>query len=400
MNDLIGWLFLTVILFFILVWKRKNKYLANVLLIAFLLRAILIVLQNYGLVIIPDSTGDTVKFNLHAIEFSRNQGLSVMFDFFYNDSFLISRIIGIFYTIFGESKLMALTLSVALGTVSVYLAYRICFEIWDHQSAKKAAWASALFPTLVLYSSLILREVYIVFVLLIALLNIVNFIKKKSMISFLLIIVSFYILSLFHGVMFLGLFVFIFFYFLEFLKKEILNLIYNFKVNIIFLLCISILLISIIAFNNNITIPYVPNNINYFFSQTNAGLYGVAAYPQWLYINGFYDLIPKSIIKILYFLYSPFIWDVKNIYHTLGLLDSFLYFVLTLYLLKNIKKIWSNPTARFFLLILIVYLITHALGVGNFGTGIRHKSKVVIIFIILAVPKINRFIIKKNYLKD
>ena len=27
MNDLIGWLFLTVILFFILVWKRKNKYL-------------------------------------------------------------------------------------------------------------------------------------------------------------------------------------------------------------------------------------------------------------------------------------------------------------------------------------------------------------------------------------
>jgi len=51
---------------------------------------------------------------------------------------------------------------------------------------------------------------------------------------------------------------------------------------------------------------------------------------------------------------------------------------------------------------LIVYVTIHGLGVGNFGTAIRHKSKFVVILIVLAAPKIHKFILstqKKTYKK-
>ena len=401
MPNLIGWLFLLIIFFFIIVWGKKNKHLINVILVAFLLRVVLIVLQIYSPITLPDSTGDAIQFESRAVEFSRNQGLSIIFDFLEKDSYLISRIIAVFYTIFGESKFLALSISVALGTMSVYLIYYICFEVWDYRSAKKAAWVIALFPSLVLYSSLILREAYIVFVLLIALIGIVNFMKKNSYFSLFLALASFYILLLFHGAMSLGAFILIFYLAIKLFKNGLFNLIYKLKINTSFLIVIILTFVTfILVMNNNILIQYIPTNIDSFFTNINLGLYDTAAYPSWLYINNDYDLIPKTIVKVFYFLYSPFIWDIKSTYHTLGLLDSLLYFILTVYLIKNRNSFRSNPITSIFILMLILYIIVFSLGVGNFGTGIRHKSKLVVLFIILAAPQINRFIItKKNYLK-
>ncbi len=163
MEDLLGWFFLLIIFLYIFIWTKKYPQVKNFLLAAFLLRALCVVINEYEIIILPDSQFDAQTFELTAREFSRNYGLSVVFDFFKTDSLLVSRIISIFYTIFGESKMIAQSISVALGTASVYLVYHLCLMLWDHHSAKKAAWVSALFPTLILYSSLTFREPYIVF---------------------------------------------------------------------------------------------------------------------------------------------------------------------------------------------------------------------------------------------
>ena len=44
----------------------------------------------------------------------------------------------------------------------------------------------------------------------------------------------------------------------------------------------------------------------------------------------------------------------------------------------------------------MVYIIVFAIGVGNFGTGIRHRSKFAMILILLAAPLIKNFIFKKK----
>ena len=160
----------------------------------------------------------------------------------------------------------------------------------------------------------------------------------------------------------------------------------------------------ILLLTDNFSIPYLPSlfDLDSIIFKANLGINDIAAYPSWLIINNNYELFIKIIVKFFYFLYSPFIWDIKTPYHVVGLLDGMLYFILTIYVIKNWHAIWANPTTRIFVLLFVVYIIIHALGVGNFGTGIRHRSKFVVILIVLAAPKIHKFIFsakKKLYKK-
>ena len=397
MNFLLGYIFLLIILFFILLKFKKYPEVKKLILIAFILRAIIVIINQSDLVILPDSNADSLNFELKAKEFSREEGFSVVYSFFKTDSFLISRIVSIFYTIFGESEMMAQTISVALGTASVYLVYQLCIILWDHRSAKKAAWVVAFFPTLILYSSLILREVYVVFFLLLALIGIANFLKKNSFGQFLVALSSFYILTLFHGPMGLGGLVFVLYTFLMTIKKQLICL-SRLKINIIYLFVMILSLIPLILFlTNNLAVPYIGSIEKIFFlekiiNRINVHIQDSASYPVWFLIENNYELLTKGTLKVIYFIYAPFLWDLKKTIHVVGFFDAMFYLILTFYIIKNWNAIWSNSVTRTFLLILAAYLIVYGIGVGNFGTGIRHRSKIIVIFVILAAPKIQKFI--------
>mgnify|MGYP001158768490 CR=1 FL=1 len=396
-EHLLGWFFLSVIFIYIFLLKEKYSEVKNCLLIAFILRALCVVLDQYELIRLPDGYADASKFEATARLFSREYGLIIIFDFFKTDAFLISRIISIFYTILGESKMMAQSISVALGTASVYLVYKLCLILWDNRSAKKAAWLTSIFPILILYSSLTLREVYIIFFLLFGLIGIAKFINNNSFISLFQTLISFAILIFFHGPLAIGAFVFLFYLVTSLIKNQLFKL-YHLKIDKLSLFLILFSLIPLILFlSNNIEIPYIGGiqtlfNLSGSIPKINNYMFDTAAYPSWLLINNNYELFTKGIFKILYFLYGPFVWDIKTSYHLIGLLDGSLYIILTIFLLKNWQTIWANPVGRFFILLLLSYIIIYGISVGNFGTGIRHRSKFVIILIILAAPKLHKFV--------
>jgi len=407
MEQLIGWFFLLTIFYFLILLTIKKPYLKDFILVAFLLRALCVLINEYEIIILPESQYDARTFELIARKFSSNYGLMIVLDFFKNDSLLFPRFISIFYTIFGESKMMAQCISVILGTVSVYMVYYLSNELWDHQSAKKAAWATALFPTLILYSSLTLREPYVVFFLLFGLIGILRFMQKNSFNSFLQAITGFYLLIFFHGPAAVGGLIFLFYVILSLLKKQMKNL-FNNKLHLFSFFIIIISLIPLILFlTNNYKIPYIGSIQNLFeigssLDKINIYVVDIASYPSWLAINDNSELFTKTIIKSFYFLFGPFIWDIKSSYHLIGLIDGTLYIILTIYVIKNRHSIWQNPTTRIFLLIFISYIAIYGLGIGNFGQGIRHRSKFVVMLIILAAPKIHRFIFsthKKLYNK-
>jgi len=407
MEFILGCFFLLLIFTILIFISKKNEKISNILIVAFLLRSICVILDQHTLIKLPDGYSDAAKFETLAREFSRNDGLSVIYGLLINDSFFISRFISIFYSLIGESKMMAQSISVAFGTASVYLVYRLCLIIWDHESAKKAAWVITFFPSLVLYSSLMLREVYIVFFLLLGLIGIAKFIKKNSIISLFQIMASFYFLSLFHGPVAIGGIVF-FMYLLFFETKKQIKNIKRFKINFSSFIFVFVSLIPIVLFlTNNFEIPYIGGlqtliNIKSSLPKINNYMFDTAAYPSWLLINNNYELLTKGLVKIFYFLYSPFPWDIKSTYHLIGLFDGILYIILTIYIFKNWHNLYSNPVTRVLILIFICYLIVYGISVGNFGTGIRHRSKFVVMLIILAAPKIHKFIFsnkKKIYNK-
>ena len=60
--------------------------------------------------------------------------------------------------------------------------------------------------------------------------------------------------------------------------------------------------------------------------------------------------------------------------------------------IKNFKSIWSDQTLRIILIILASYLIFYGLATGNFGTGLRHRTKFIIISILMVAPWIPRLV--------
>lgn len=408
-SNLFGIVFLLIIFFFLLLVSNKFVQIKKILIVAFIIRALLVIIEQFGLARLPDGNSiasDAYSFVKWAKVFSDQKGLLVLADFYLQDSKLISRIISIFYTIFGESVMMARTLSVILGTLSVYLIYSLSLRIWNKRSAEKAAWLTAVFPTLALYSAITLREVYVVFFLLISLIGIAKYFEKKSITSLFQVIFGFYMLSLFHGPAALGGFVFLLYLILDKIKFFISKLKF-FKINLSSLGLIIIFITPLILFINfNIKFPYLGSfqdltDLTHLKQVANYGFRGEASYPNFLAINENNELIIKTILRVVYFLYSPFFWDIEKFSYLIVSIDGTFYFILTIYLIMNWPNIWANPTTRVFVLMFIAYLIVYGFGTANFGQVFRHRSKFVVILILLAAPKIHKFVFsfKKHYIR-
>ena len=414
LEELLGWISILFIFFIVLITAKKKPEIKNIILVAFFSRALIIILEQYGIIILPDGNStpsDATRFELIARlwssgtmfpfggkhEIYSQQNLLIILDFFENDSLLISRIISIFYMIFGESIMMAKCISLSLGITSVYMVYILGSELWNNRSGTKAAWLAALFPSLILYSAITLREAYVVFFLLTSLISIVRYYRTKSFIYLILSIIGFYISSLFHGPTILGLFIFLFFLIFDILKQQY----YKFrklKLNYISLLLLIIFVLPFVGFYTGyIKISYLGNfeklaDFEYLTYRANTGFHGITSYPYWLTLNNINEIIPKTFIKIFYFLYSPFIWDIKQTSHLVGFFDGTLYIILTCYLLYNWRNIWSNPIARIFLAMFILYIVVYGFGLGNSGTAFRHRSKFIVILILLVAPKLHKLI--------
>ena len=107
-------------------------------------------------------------------------------------------------------------------------------------------------------------------------------------------------------------------------------------------------------------------------------------------------MIYKTPARALYFVFAPFPWNITKMSHLIGFLDSLLYMYLVFLIFSNRKVSWKDPTLRVILIILIFYILVFGLGVGNFGTGIRHRSKITVLFILLAAPLLKKLILIKK----
>ena len=176
----------------------------------------------------------------------------------------------------------------------------------------------------------------------------------------------------------------------------------NYKINIKVLISFSFfILIVILYISNKINIPYLNDfnfvtNMEVLMEKTKLSTRGVASYPMWSIANTPMELVYKTPMRSIFFLFSPLPWEVTEYRHVIGMLDAFIYMYLFYLILKNFKTIWRDPALKLILLILISYIAVFAIGVGNFGTAIRHRSKFTIIIVLLAAPLIKKLVFFKT----
>ena len=252
---------------------------------------------------------------------------------------------------------------------------------------------------IILYSCIILREAYIYFFLLVALNGIVDWIRSKNFKSLFRLILGFILAAHFHGAMIIGLVTFFLIIFYQSLRKLLVYII-KLKLNLKSLIFFTILISCLITVHmKEIHIPKIgqltnfDNKIKTILSKINDVDKGTAKYPKSV-PKDTSELYYKIPIRIIYFIGAPYPWDINKPDHIVGFLDGILYIALTFLIIRNRKVILSDPNLRIILLILISYLIVYSIGVGNFGSGIRHRSKFIFMFILLAaslLPKITLY---------
>jgi hypothetical protein len=396
MADLIGFTSIALVSLIVVFIGLRWPHVSKIIYVALIVRVIFILIGHY-IIPLPDSTKDAAGLEDLAWNMYGKDGFFNALSLFPGlSSFFYSWIVGVLYSLFGRSILMAQSLSLFFGIGSIFLAWFISKKIWDNHTATKVGWVLALFPSLILYSVLPLREVFQGFFLLIALIGIFYWVRDNSYKSIFLAVFGFIGATFFHGALLLGGVIFLFVIVLTSiikLCKSIISLRINLNAFVIMFLAIIFLQFY---FLNKIYIPklgyFDQLHMAYFLAESKARMIGDASYGGLLNISSYTEIFYKAPLRVMYFLFSPFPWNVEKLSHLIGMFDGILYMLIVYLILSNLKIIWKDPFLRIILIILFCYLFMFAFGVSNFGAGLRHRSKFIIMMIILIGPLIPKFI--------
>jgi len=400
MSDVLGFTSLALVSLLSMFVASRYSGIIKIFYVALIIRIFILLIGHY-ITPLPDSTADAQSFEGSAWHYA-SEGFFSVFDYYRGpDPYFISFFISIPYSLFGRSILMAQSLSLLFGMGSIFLGWLIAKKLWNNRIANTVGWTMALFPSLVLYSVLVMREAYICFFILVAMYGVVDWVRTDKLKSIIVATIGFIGATFFHGAMLTGLMAFTIIVGISSLKKFIKSLI-NYRINIkilIFLLLIGVG--SGLYLSGKIYVPYLGDakqtfNLDFILKKTVLNTKGTASWPKWTIPTSPSELLFKSPIRSIYFISAPFPWDLKEIRHLIGMFDAFLYIYLTFLILKNLKVIWRDPVLKVILIILVCYVIVYGIGVGNFGTGIRHRSKFTGMFILLAAPWLKRFIFSKK----
>jgi hypothetical protein len=380
----------------VLICAHRWPSAAKILWVAFAIRAGAALFHFY-VAPLPDSGADARTFERVAWEWAQGGFGEALGHFTGPHSYFISWIIALFYAATDRSLLLAQSLSVFMGTGTVLLGWLLVRELWGERIAMKAGWVLVFFPTLVLYSAITMREAYIWFFLLLGLLGAVRWARQGGVKPLLLAAFGFVGATFFHGAMIVGLLVFGGVVLWRSIKRVALGLLRS-RVRVFALVLVVLASFPLAGFLGGvISVPKLGDisqvtDVDRLVATTvsstrsSGGAEDGAAYPSWTVPNSPVELLYKGPIRAAYFSFSPFPWDIRRPAHLIGLFDGLLYLGLAFLIWRHRKAIWADPAARLILFILLAYLLVFGLAIGNFGTGIRHRAKFVVMFIALAAP--------------
>ena len=373
--------------------------LKNIIWIGALLR-ILAALIHFFIFQLPDGKIDAVKFENYAWSFSQMPFNDYLLSFKTNTLALtFTWVLSLIYRLFGRSPLLLQCISIFIGVLCILLVYKLSFLLSNNEKkAKQSAWILAVFPTVILYNSLILREVFVMFFLLLAFIYFAKWYISKNVNYGILTLVCFIPLYYLHSALILGGVTFFAIFFIESIGFFKVRYRQN-KFSIIHSILLSVTpLVTLYLFTilPGIKIPYLGKFDDIFtFSrilfQTKVTSLGGSVYPDWLSPKSPLDFFLLIIPRLGYLLFSPFIWDLRAINHLLGFVDGLLYLFVFYWIAKGILFEKHKQIITRILIILIPLLVVYSWGVGNFGTALRHRVKFIPVFIAIStiyVPKI------------
>ena len=382
-------------IFVIYIFRKENNYIALIILIAFSLRCIFSLLQEFYH-IIPYIWDEKAFHDMSIGYFEFLFGVGqIPYDITrINSVSSYGTFLGTIYFFFGQHPLIARLVSCILGSSVIFLIYKLSLKLkLKTMHIYILCLIIAFTPSYIIFSGLIMRDMLIwilTYLLIYLFYKLFQKFNIKDLIYSILIIVPLILLRKQYAPLY-GLYFFIMFLLLIREKKY-----YFISVNINFIKYIFfVFLFSFSMYGIYSLIMYELTTwdktevVEYFATQMSYRAQGGTAYLQNLEYNSYFDLIKYTPIKFIYFTYGPFIWGSSNLFILLAAVENLvLWFFSILFLSKvrYVKYIASRKNYIFFIFLFIfvfISLLANSIIDSNFGTAIRHRMVFVPIFYVL-----------------
>ena len=378
--------------FLYLVFGKKGSLFLFLVAGAFLVR-ILLVLLNDQLGFLPFQP-DSVQYTKQAMRILDNVSRNLPL---YNDMPFSTGIksyalfLAQFYAVVGEMPLVAQIVNVILGILSAVIIYKIAILVFqDERIALFALICSLFFPTIIAFTSYVLRDPLVLFLTLLMLYYLI--LASKSQHKFFHVLFAcllFIIVSIIRmqNLYLYGLF-FALFYSYLFIKSDVKR---SFK--FVFLVGLSALVLFIVYAYYDLIISIA----NYPLRAQPLRAVGGSAYLQHLQYNSLLDIFKYLPIRVLYFTFGPFLWQANSAFLLLAALEGMLIFAACLFTVFYFakKRISINFDLQLFLILFcLVGLFANSMVDSNFGTAVRHRMNYIIFFFMFAGAYLRHFRIR------
>ncbi len=376
---------ITIVLLVALVkWVRDPKALA-IILVAFGARMSLVF---YGTYIgnLPGAGIDTVYFYNSGVASIITNPMEV-FRYFELGSRMYIWFLGLLFSVFGESEYVAKAINAFLGTLVVYNSMRAIALLGGRKTAIRFGVVLSLWPTLILYSSLLLRDSFVIYFASIGVLNMVRWSVSRANIRVVFASIAFLLATSLHTGMILTLPASALFMSYVIFSERRRYSSKRAKGVVAVIMLGSFFAVALLAgvglqkfrATDQIELETV-------VEQQVGAARSRTAYLQGKNVQGATDIVIQTPVRLIYFFFSPFPWKVSAVSDVFGALDALFFVILMVIAVVRMRKDSGNVVRRGLCLLFLLSSIAFALGTSNYGTALRHRAKMLPFIVVFALP--------------
>lgn len=385
---------LFLILLSLLFFYQQDRLLFYAILIGVLARFAVFAMEMTGIWAPPGCCADAFRFQSLASTLSGSSWMEIAEHLGTGTWAYVSMTAALMKVADVHDRVFMIWVNMVLGVWVLGLTALIAKQMWGRRVAFLITLITALYPFAIFNSVTALREEPAIFSFLLGLLMFLGWLRSGGIGKLLLAIAGFGIATFFHPG-FIAAFVGIAGYLIVENRQVLGGLLRASRVpkkgfqNI---LGGTVLLVAIVG---AVVSGYAPLGERMDVSERELGeivaggfareeAIGGSAYPAFMVHGDPFRqpwLIPA---RMIYLLYVPFPWDIRSPAHLLGVVSPILYFFLTFHIVKNIRILSRRPETVALLCMFIAFTFIFSIGVTNVGTGIRHKTKFLILPLLLA----------------
>lgn len=291
------------------------------------------------------------------------------------------------YYYVGHSPLMIQVLNAFFGTLIIVVVWNLARFLGARaRSALQAAWIIALFPSMILHSGMLLREVMITLPLIVGVYQLAVWHRYRRPNNAVKSGGAFLVSMAFHSgafAMILALTVWLAGSWIKALASGRGRLLLRNSAALA--LCVGV-----VAFATNTGWGMSKfrrleiRDLSSLAKEQDYGAKDRTAYLEDLRADNLAALAIQSPVRVVYFLFAPFPWMISGVRDVIGFADGLLFMVLSWTLLRGREVLRRNPTALLVVALLTAMTFTFALGVSNYGTAFRHRSKMLPMLVAVA----------------